>query len=205
MLVHFFSCVSGSRTEGSSPPQAVGEDRGFRKTVCLKSFSLIVIEWLEWRLTPRQIEIKMSLSYQKAAKPNQNGQFHQKGITDWSAVAVIQQNWRVLFKISWKPTTFKMLEIHYLRQEHWRHLTAIFRPNWCFPQLFTTAGIGTNLLIVCKSKCTSIVSLFDNTDNCYYQTVCRWHSLQNSSSMNFIWWTKPYIVCIMYKPMDMHF
>ena len=102
-------------------------------------------------------------------------------------------------------TTFKMLEIHYLRQEHWRHLTAIFRPNWCFPQLFTTAGIGTNLLIVCKSKCTSIVSLFDNTDNCYYQTVCRWHSLQNSSSMNFIWWTKPYIVCIMYKPMDMHF
>jgi hypothetical protein len=77
----------------------------------------------------------------------------------------------VLFKISivvkpWKPTTFRMLEIHKLLE------TRTLKTLDCYIsfQLVLPTSVHNCWHRYksphCKSKCTSIDSFVDNTDNC---------------------------------------
>ena len=119
--------LAGGRPEGLSPPQGAWEDQRGWENVRLSQFHSFC--WHE-----------NDIPNQKGCKPNQN--WHQN---DWRMVAVIQHNSSMAIK-----STTKTIGIPNKKTIMWRwtkeYLTVLVRFNWCFLDLFTIAGIGTNLL-----------------------------------------------------------
>ena len=120
--------LAGGRPEGVSPPQSTWEDQRGWENVRLSQFHSFC--WHE-----------INIPNQKGCKPNQN--WHQN---DWKMVAVIQHNSSMAIK-----STTKTIWIPNKKTIIWRwtkeYLTVLVRFNWCFLNLFTIAGVGTNLLI----------------------------------------------------------
>ena len=69
---------------GFPPSQALGEDRGGGRHVCLNSFSLD--------------NLKKCCSYKEGCQTKSKWTILSKYVTDWNAVAVIQRNWLSRFQ-----------------------------------------------------------------------------------------------------------
>ena len=88
----FFSGFSGF-----PPSQALGEDRGGGRHVCLNSFSLD--------------NLKKCCSYKEGCQTKSKWTILSKYVTDWNAVAVIQRNWLSRFQFLLNldiPTTLEI-------------------------------------------------------------------------------------------------
>ena len=126
-----FSCRRLTRRRLSTP-------RYLRRSMRLRKCSLESVPLILAR-QPRCWH-ENDIPNQKGCKPNQN--WHQN---DWRMVAVIQHNSSMAIK-----STTKTIGIPNKKTIMWRwtkeYLTVLVRFYWCFLDLFTIAGIGTNLL-----------------------------------------------------------